>query len=158
MKHFRVILKKNGKHFFIQVPELIADLHGFSDGDEIEISFHALENELQCDLWDDSPREINQVDVILSRETHSMNMYNRIYVPSKFRFFFPPAGKRFILETNVGNLTTDLTHDGFLKRNIRPWFSKNGPLETGNCLRFSKSSSKYHHIALEFLSKKKMKE
>ncbi|NOZ07268.1 MAG: AbrB/MazE/SpoVT family DNA-binding domain-containing protein [FCB group bacterium] len=149
MKQFRVKLKKVGSGFMIRLPKMISDRFNFRDGDEIEISILAPVLSDQGDLWEKPPKEITEVSVTLSEDTHSLNMYNRIYIPAKLRFFFPPAGMDFILRTNVGNFTTHLTSDGFIKKNIFRWFSFNGPLEAGDRLDFIEEpgpSSKYRMV------------
>ncbi len=144
MKEFRVKLKKVGSGFMIRLPKMISDRFRFRDGDEIKISILAPVPSEQGDLWKKPPEEITSVSLTLSEDTHSLNMYNRIYIPAKLRFFFPPAGVDFILRTNVGNLTTHLTSDGFIKKNIFRWFSFNGPLEAGDNLDFIEEQGTPH--------------
>ena len=40
---------------------------------------------------------INEVMFDITEEVHTMNMYNRIYIPEKYRFFFPGKDMEFIL-------------------------------------------------------------
>ncbi len=136
MKQFRVKLKKAGSGFMIRLPKLISDRFRFKDGDEIEISILATNPIEQGNLWESPPEEITQVSVHISKETHSLNMYNRIYIPVKLRFFYPPSGVDFILRTNAGTISTNITSDGFIKKNLISWFAINGPLDTGDHIDF----------------------
>ena len=75
-------------------------------------------------------------------------MYHRIYVPVIFRFFFPSTGIDFILETSIGNVQTHITQSGFFTKGMVNWFLANGPLESGDTLKFhslddNKSSYKF---------------
>ena len=56
-----------------------------------------------------------------------MNMYNRIYIPEKYRFFLPSKEKDFILITNIGNIKTHITSNGYFTKGLRQWFYVNGP-------------------------------
>ena len=56
-------------------------------------------------------------------------MYNRIYVPEKYRFFFPSADTDFFLVTNVGQIKTHITTSGYFTKGVRSWVEVNGPLE-----------------------------
>ena len=57
-----------------------------------------------------------------------MNMYNRIYVPQEYRFFFPKKSRDFLLSTNVGNIKTHITSNGYFTKGLRQWFYVNGPV------------------------------
>ena len=56
-------------------------------------------------------------------------MYNRIYIPEKYRFFFPPANTDFYLITNIGQIKTHITTSGYFTKGVRSWVEINGPLE-----------------------------
>ena len=64
-------------------------------------------------------------------------MYNRIYVPEKFRFFFPPEDIDFCLVTNVGQIKTHITSNGYFTKGMRSWVEVNGPLEPTDRIRIS---------------------
>ena len=57
-----------------------------------------------------------------------MNMYNRIYIPEKYRFFFPIDSIDFILLTNVGHIKTHLSNNGYITKGLRHWYHFNGPI------------------------------
>ena len=86
----------------------------------------------QGELWGDEPDEledINDIYLDISEDLHTLNMYNRIYVPEKFRFFFPPTDTDFFLITNVGQIKTHITSNGYFTKGVRSWVEVNGPLE-----------------------------
>ena len=64
-------------------------------------------------------------------------MYNRIYVPEKFRFFFPPEDVDFCLGTNVGQIKTHITANGYFTKGMRSWVEVKGPLEPTDRIRIS---------------------
>ena len=80
------------------------------------------------EIWDIHPEDVNEITFSIKREVHTMNMYNRIYVPEKYRFFFPKKSKNFILSTNVGNIETHVTSNGYFTKGLRQWFYVNGPI------------------------------
>ena len=129
MKLIRVQIQKIRKHFYIRLPKLIVDRFNLRDGDELEISLHSKTPFTQGDLWDPPPQEINRILYFVPNDTHSMNMYNRIYVPEKYRFFLPSADTDFFLLTNVGQIKTHITGSGYITKGVRSWVEMNGPLE-----------------------------
>jgi len=151
MKPIRVKIQKIRGSRFIRLPNLIADRYNLHDGDEIEIRISNRVSNRQAELWDRPIDDLNQIAVKLLRDGHSMNMYNRIYVPTDLRFFFPPKGIDFLLITNVGNILTHLTADGFIKKNIRPWLAANGPLTAGDELDFVLMSDHRHAYQLRLI-------
>ena len=135
MKLIRVQIKKIRNHIYVRLPKLIVDRYNMKDGDELEISLHAKTHYTQGDLWDVPPQEINRILFFIPNDTHSMNMYNRIYVPAKYRFFFPSTSVDFIIETNMGNIRTHMTSDGYFTQGMRQWFYANGPLVPGDLMK-----------------------
>ena len=79
-------------------------------------------------MWGQHPEDINSIQFNINDEVHTMNMYNRIYIPEKYRFFIPHKETDFILLTNVGNIKTHITSNGYLSKGLRQWFSVNGPM------------------------------
>ena len=129
MRPFRVQIEKIKKHYYVRIPILVANLFKLKDKDELEISIHQDSRLVQEDLWlKDPQRDMEQIQFQVSMEGHSMNMYNRLYIPEKYRFFFPSSGTNCMLVTNIGNIRTHLTTGGFFMQGMRPWFSVNGPL------------------------------
>ena len=111
---------------------MIAEALHLKEGEEIEISIHSEPAFAQGELWEGEPdevEEINDISLDISEDLHTLNMYNRIYVPEKYRFFFPPADNDFFLVTNVGQIKTHITSSGYFTKGVRSWVEINGPLE-----------------------------
>ena len=92
MRLIHVKLEKIRNKLIVKIPELIADALHLREGEEIEISIHSEPAFAQGELWGDESDEaddINDIFLDISEDLHTLNMYNRIYVPEKFRFFFP---------------------------------------------------------------------
>ena len=128
MKKIRVHISKIRNHFYAKIPDLIANQLNLSNGNDIEISIHDSSSLNQVELWDQHPEDIISIEFNINEEVHTMNMYNRIYIPEKYRFFIPSKDKDFILITNVGNIKTHITSNGYLTKGLRQWFSVNGPV------------------------------
>ena len=75
-----------------------------------------------------SSEDINSISFFINEEVHTMNMYSRIYIPERYRFFLPRKEQEFILSTNVGNIKTHITSNGYFTKGLRQWFYANGPL------------------------------
>ena len=132
MRLIHVKLEKIRNKLFVKIPELIAEALHLKEGEEIEISIHSEPAFAQGELWGDEPEEIEEINDIcldITEDLHTLNMYNRIYVPEKYRFFFPPAETDFFLVTNVGQIKTHITSSGYFTKGIRSWVEVNGPLE-----------------------------
>ena len=132
MRLIHVKLEKIRNKLFVKIPELIAEALHLKEGEEIEISIHSEPAFAQGELWGDEPEEVDEIDDIyldISEDLHTLNMYNRIYVPEKYRFFFPPADTDFSLVTNVGQIKTHITTSGYFTKGVRSWVELNGPLE-----------------------------
>ena len=132
MRLIHVKLEKIRNSFFVKIPNLIAEALHLKEGEEIEISIHSEPVFAQGELWDNESAEIEEINDIyldISEDLHTLNMYNRIYVPEKYRFFFPPADSDFFLITNVGQIKTHITSSGYFTKGVRSWVEINGPLE-----------------------------
>jgi len=132
MRLIHVKLEKIRNSLFVKMPDLIAEVLHLKEGEEIEISIHSEPSFAQGELWGDGSDEVEEINDIfldISEDLHTLNMYNRIYVPEKYRFFFPPADNDFFLTTNVGQIKTHITSSGYLTKGVRSWIEINGPLE-----------------------------
>ena len=132
MRLIHVKLEKIRNHLFVKIPDMIAEALHLKEGEEIEISIHSEPTFAQGELWGDESDEVDDVNDIfldISEDLHTLNMYNRIYVPEKYRFFFPPADNDFFLVTNVGQIKTHITSNGYFTKGVRSWVEVNGPLE-----------------------------
>ena len=124
----------------MKIPNLIAQSLHLKAGEDIEISIHSEPTFAQGELWGDKVKEIQDINDIyldISEDLHTLNMYNRIYVPEKFRFFFPPEDIDFCLVTNVGQIKTHITSNGYFTKGMRSWVEVNGPLEPTDRIRIS---------------------
>ena len=140
MRLIHVKLEKIRNKLFVKIPELIAEALHLKEGEEIEISIHSEPAFAQGELWGDEPEEIDEINDIcldITEDLHTLNMYNRIYVPEKYRFFFPPAEIDFFLVTNVGQIKTHITTSGYFTKGIRSWVEVNGPLEPTDRIQIS---------------------
>ena len=140
MRLIHVKLEKIRNKLFVKIPELIAEALHLKEGEEIEISIHSEPAFAQGELWGDEPEEIDEINDIcldITEDLHTLNMYNRIYVPEKYRFFFPPAETDFFLVTNVGQIKPHITTSGYFTKGIRSWVEVNGPLEPTDRIQIS---------------------
>ena len=140
MRLIHVKLEKIRNSLFVKIPDLIAKSLHLRAGEDIEISIHSEPAFAQGELWGDGEEEndeINDIYLDISEDLHTLNMYNRIYVPEKFRFFFPPEDVDFFLETNVGQIKTHITASGYFTKGMRSWVEVNGPLEPTDRIRIS---------------------
>ena len=132
MRLIHVKLERIRKSLFVKIPDLIAQSLHLRAGEDIEISIHSEPVFAQGELWGDETgkiEDINDLYLDISEDLHTLNMYNRIYVPEKFRFFFPPEEIDFFLDTNVGQIKTHITANGYFTKGMRSWVEVNGPLE-----------------------------
>ena len=92
MRLIHVKLEKIKNKLFVQIPNVLVDSLHLKEGEDIEISIHSEPSFAQGELWEDIKEEKNELDEIyldISDDLHTLNMYNRIYIPEKYRFFFP---------------------------------------------------------------------
>ena len=132
MRLIHVKLEKIRNSLFVKIPDLISDALHLKEGEEIEISIHSEPSFAQGELWEDElekTEDINEIYLSISEDLHTLNMYNRIYSPEKYRFFFPPADTDFYLITNIGQIKTHITTSGYFTKGVRSWVEINGPLE-----------------------------
>ena len=132
MRLIHVKLEKIRNSLFVKIPDLISDALHLKEGEEIEISIHSEPSFAQGELWGDElvkTEDINEIYLSISEDLHTLNMYNRIYIPEKYRFFFPPADTDFYLITNIGQIKTHITTSGYFTKGVRSWVEINGPLE-----------------------------
>ena len=138
MRLIHVKLEKIRNNLFVKIPDLIAKSLHLREGEDIEISIHSEPAFAHAVLWGDKTKEIediNEIHLNISDDLHTLNMYNRIYVPEKFLFFFPPENTDFFLETNVGKIKTHITSSGYFTKGMRSWVEVNGPLEPMDRIR-----------------------
>ena len=132
MRLIHVKLEKIRNSLFVKIPDIISDALHLKEGEEIEISIHSEPSFAQGELWGDEvekAEDINEIYLSISEDLHTLNMYNRIYIPEKYRFFFPPANTDFYLITNIGQIKTHITTSGYFTKGVRSWVEINGPLE-----------------------------
>ena len=128
MKKIRLKVSKIKNNFYMRIPSIISSKLNLSNGEDLEVTIHGQARENQVEIWDLHPEDINEIKLIITEDVHTMNMYNRIYIPEKYRFFFPAVNNDFILTTNVGNIKTHLTSNGYFTKGLRQWFAVNGPI------------------------------
>jgi len=132
MRLIHVKLEKIRNSLFVKIPDLISEALHLKEGEEIEISIHSEPSFAQGELWGnelEKAEDINEIYLSISEDLHTLNMYNRIYIPEKYRFFFPPADTDFYLITNIGQIKTHITTSGYFTKGVRSWVEINGPLE-----------------------------
>ena len=132
MRLIHVKLEKIRNSLFVKIPNLISEALHLKEGEEIEISIHSEPSFAQGELWGDElekAEDVNEIYLSISEDLHTLNMYNRIYIPEKYRFFFPPADTDFYLITNIGQIKTHITTSGYFTKGVRSWVEINGPLE-----------------------------
>ena len=140
MRLIHVKLEKIRNSLFVKIPDLITKSLHLREGEDIEISIHSEPAFAQGELWGDKTEEIEDINDIyldISEDLHTLNMYNRIYVPEKFRFFFPSEDIDFLLDTNVGQIKTHVTSNGYFTKGMRSWVEVNGPLEPTDRIHIS---------------------
>ena len=132
MKKIRVHISQIRNHLYAKIPDILVQNLNIGSGDDIEITIHEKKNDKQESLWRIHPEDINSIKFNIGEEVHTMNMYNRIYIPENYRFFFPLEDNGFILITKIGNIKTSLSSNGYISKGLRQWFSLNGPLMPGD--------------------------
>ena len=128
MKKIRLRVSRIKNNFYMKIPSVISDKINLSNGQDVEVTIHGSIKEEQVEIWDMHPEDINEICLKINEDVHTMNMYNRIYIPEKYRFFFPAINNDFILSTNIGNIKTHLTSNGYFTKGLRQWFAVNGPV------------------------------
>ena len=137
MKKIRLNITKIKNHYYAKIPDVISNNINIQNKDCIEVTIHNdFDKENQIEMWSVPPEDINEINFKVTEDVHTMNMYNRIYVPEKYRFFLPELNHDFILITDVGNIKTHLTSNGYFTKGLRQWFYVNGPIMPGDKLIF----------------------
>ena len=148
MKKIRVSITKIRNSYYAKIPDIIAKKMELSNHDDIEIRLYKKNFDDQVEIWERHPEDIDTIKFSITEEVHTMNMYNRIYIPAKYRFFFPSTGVDFIFETNMGNIRTHITSDGYFTQGMRQWFYTNGPLQPGDLLKIRSLDDKKYLFQL----------
>ena len=135
----------------MRIPSIISDKLNLSNGEDLEITIHGQARENQVEIWDLHPEDINEINLSITEDVHTMNMYNRIYIPEKYRFFFPAVNSDFILTTNVGNIKTHLTSNGYFTKGLRQWFAVNGPIMPNDNIKIELVDESSYSYQLNYL-------
>ena len=123
--------------YYLKIPDVVADAHHLKINEDLEVTLHSKRSQNQVELWDLHPEDLDSIEFRISEEVHTINMYNRIYIPEKYRFFFPLDGKNFILITEYGAIKTHLTNNGYISKGLRYWFSLYGPLMPNDIIKIN---------------------
>ena len=151
MKKIRLKVSKIKNSFYMRIPSIVSDKLNLSNGEDLEITIHGQAKEDQVEIWDLHPEDINEINLTITEDVHTMNMYNRIYIPEKYRFFFPAVNKDFILTTNVGNIKTHLTSNGYFTKGLRQWFAVNGPIMPNDKIKIELVDESSYSYQLNYL-------
>ncbi len=151
MKKIRLKVSKIKNNFYMRIPSIISDKLNLSNGKDLEITIHGQARENQVEIWDLHPEDINEIKLLITEDVHTMNMYNRIYIPEKYRFFFPAVNNDFILTTNVGNIKTHLTSNGYFTKGLRQWFAVNGPIMPNDKIKIELVDESSYSYQLNYL-------
>jgi len=151
MKKIRLKVSKIKNNFYMRIPSIISDKLNLSNGLDLEVTIHGQAKENQVEIWDLHPEDINEINLTITEDVHTMNMYNRIYIPEKYRFFFPAVNNDFILTTNVGNIKTHLTSNGYFTKGLRQWFAVNGPIMPNDKIKIELVDESSYSYQLNYL-------
>ena len=151
MKKIRLKVLKIKNYFYMKIPDVISEKINLNNGQDLEVTIHGSVKEEQVQIWDLHPEDINEIDLIISEDVHTINMYNRIYIPEKYRFFFPPVNIDFILLTNVGNIKTHLTSNGYFTKGLRQWFAVNGPVMPDDIIKVELIDESIYSYQLKYI-------
>ena len=151
MKKIRLKVSKIKNNFYMRIPSIVSDKLNLSNGEDLEITIHGQAKQDQVEIWDLHPEDINEINLTITEDVHTMNMYNRIYIPEKYRFFFPAVNKDFILTTNVGNIKTHLTSNGYFTKGLRQWFAVNGPIMPNDKIKIELVDESSYSYQLNYL-------
>jgi hypothetical protein len=151
MKKIRLKVSKIKNDFYMKIPDVISEKINLNNGQDLEVTIHGNVKEEQVEIWDLHPEDINEIDLIIAEDVHTINMYNRIYIPGKYRFFFPPVNIDFILLTNVGNIKTHLTSNGYFTKGLRQWFAVNGPVMPDDIIKVKLVDESIYSYQLKYI-------
>ena len=104
MKKIRLNTIRIKDSYYFKIPDIVADTYKIRDNEDVEVTLHSKNNNKQIEMWDLHPEDLSAIEFDISEEVHTLNMYNRIYIPQKYRFFFPLDNKEFLLITDTGNI------------------------------------------------------
>jgi len=136
MKKIRVNISKIKNHYYAKIPDIVAKQLDLDNSHDIDISIYTHDKfEEQMEIWNIHPEDVDEITFPIKHDVHTMNMYNRIYVPQEYRFFFPKINKDFIIVTNVENIRTHVTTNGYFTKGLRQWFLVNGPVMPDDVLK-----------------------
>ena len=62
----------------------------------------------------------------------SMINYHCLRISKEYREYFPKPGERFIIETDIGEIETNLAKDDAFSRNMKKWFEAHPELKVGD--------------------------
>jgi len=151
MKKIRVNISKIKNHYYAKIPDIVAKQLNIDSGQDIDISIYSKDKfEEQLEIWDIHPEDVDEITFPIKHDVHTMNMYNRIYVPREYRFFFPKLNKDFLLMTNVGNIRTHITSNGYFTKGLRQWFAVNGPVMPDDNLKIKLVKEESHLYEMIF--------
>ena len=151
MKKIRVNISKIKNHYYAKIPDIVAKQLNIDNGQDIDISIYSKDKfEEQLEIWDIHPEDVDEITFPIKHDVHTMNMYNRIYVPREYRFFFPKLNKDFLLMTNVGNIRTHITSNGYFTKGLRQWFAVNGPVMPDDNLKIKLVKEESHLYEMIF--------
>tara|TARA_Y100000590_G_C15545770_1_gene948863 strand:+ start:464 stop:967 length:504 start_codon:yes stop_codon:yes gene_type:complete len=137
MKKIRLKTIRINEKLYFKIPSIVEDAFDLNEHQSVEVSLYNKKSPKQTDLWPIHPEDLAYVKFLISDDVYTMNMYNRIYIPEKYRFFFPKENKNFLISTNSGTLKTHLSANGYLTSGLRHWFSLNGPLMKNDLIKIT---------------------
>ena len=152
MRLITVKLEKIKSNFYAKIPSIIADSLHLKKNEEIEISIHSEPMFAQGSFWDEPVHDIDSISLDLSKDIHTVNKYNKIYIPQKFRFFFPKTGTDFVLNTNIGNIRTHITASGHFSAGMQGWFKINGPIDYSDKIEIKSLDTEKINYELKHIS------
>jgi len=132
MKKIRLNINKIKNKYYARIPNYVVDTLDLNNGQDIDVYIYDEQIDNQVEMWNQHIEDIKSIIIDVKNDVHTINMYNRIYIPEKFRFFFPTYKQEFLLITNVGNIKTHITINGYFTKGLRQWFYLNGPLMPGD--------------------------
>ena len=151
MKKIRLNINKIKNTYYAKIPDFIIDKLNLDNGDDIDVYIYDKLIDNQIEMWNQHIEDINNIDISVKNDVHTINMYNRIYIPEKYRFFFPTFKQDFILITNVGNIKTHITANGYFTKGLRQWFLVNGPLMPGDLINISIYNENEHQYEMNYI-------
>ena len=87
MKKIKLNTVKIKNTYYLKVPDVVANTYHLKNNDDLEVTLHSKSKKNQIELWDLHPEDLDCIQFDISNEVHTINMYNRIYIPEKYRFF-----------------------------------------------------------------------